>query len=333
MDKLQLLNKILCHKRFQKRPEVVMPLALAGTATRHFLAAAFIGLTAICPARAEVTPFSQSLAFATAEREDIAAFYLARNYAPVWTTAEAAPRRAALLAALSAAGDHGLPVSQYNVDKLVRAFQTAETEGDRGRLEFRMTRLFLAYVRDMKMGVVVPAKVDPLIKIERPDHDGIAQLQAFLLAPQPGEWLRDLAPKSPEYARLMAEKIALEDAVARGGWGPVVTADALAPGAAGDAVVALRNRLMTMGYLGRSVTGSYDRSMQSAVQRFQIDHGLVADGVAGAGTVDEINLGADARLKSVVVALERRCPARRAAHLGEPAGFQRKDRRSWARDL
>jgi L,D-transpeptidase YcbB len=305
MDKSPLFNKILRQVHCHMRPEVVMPLALAPKAARCFFTAAFFALSTTAPAQADVTPFSQSLAFAAAEREDIAAFYAARNYAPVWTTAEAALRRGALLTVLADAGNHGLPVSQYDADKLVQAFQAAETEGDRGRLEFRMTRAFLAYARDMKMGVLVPAKVDALIKLERPEYDGIAQLQAFLLAPQPGEWLHNLAPNAPEYARLTAEKIRLERVLAQGGWGPVVAAAALEPGVAGDAAVALRNRLMAMGYLGRSVTGSYDRAMQAAVQRFQMAHGLVADGVAGEGTIDQINIGADARLQAVVVAMER----------------------------
>jgi L,D-transpeptidase YcbB len=230
MDKSWELNKILWHKSFLMRPGVLMSVALAQRAARHFVAAALLGLVAMGPACADVTPFSQSLAFAAAERDDIAAFYLARNYTPVWTTAEAAPQRAALLAALAQAGDHGLPASQYDVDKIVRAFQTAQTEGDRGRLEFRMTRAFLAYARDMKMGVLVPAKVDALIKIERPDYDGIAALQAFLATPKPGAWLHDLAPKTPEYARLMAEKITLEQVMVQGGWGPAVDASALGNG-------------------------------------------------------------------------------------------------------
>lgn len=266
-----------------------------------------VALCVMMPAavQADVTPFSQSLALAAADREDIAAFYLARNYAPVWTTADAAPRRAALIEVLTVAGDHGLPFATYKVSDLISAFGKAETEGDRGRLDVAMTRAFLAYARDMKMGVLVPAKVDGLIRLDRPDYDGIAQLNAFLATPKPAAWLRSLAPKTPEYTRLMAAKIALEQTISNGGWGPVVAADALAPGAADAAVVALRDRLVTMGYLGRSVTGTYDKPMQAAVQRFQMDHGLVADGVAGTGTIEEINLSADQRLKSVLVALER----------------------------
>jgi murein L,D-transpeptidase YcbB/YkuD len=45
--------------------------------------------------------------------------------------------------------------------------------------------------------------------------------------------------------------------------------------------------------------------MQKAVQKFQTSHGLEADGVAGATTIDEINKPVTARLQSVIVAMER----------------------------
>jgi murein L,D-transpeptidase YcbB/YkuD len=60
-----------------------------------------------------------------------------------------------------------------------------------------------------------------------------------------------------------------------------------------------------MGYLRRSATETYDGAMQKAVQRFQIDHGLTADGVAGEATIAEINVGVEDRWQSVVVAMER----------------------------
>jgi murein L,D-transpeptidase YcbB/YkuD len=113
-----------------------------------------------------------------------------------------------------------------------------------------------------------------------------------------------LAPKAPEYARLMKEKLALEAAL-RTGWGAEVAAEKLQPGDAGTDVVALRDRLVALGYLGRSATQAYDKTIQVAVQRFQLDHGLLADGVAGSGTLAEINVGPQARLQSVIVAMER----------------------------
>ena len=59
------------------------------------------------------------------------------------------------------------------------------------------------------------------------------------------------------------------------------------------------------GYLDRSSTGVYDRTLQAAVLRFQLDQGFTADGVAGEGTIAALNSAPQDRLKSVVVAMER----------------------------
>jgi murein L,D-transpeptidase YcbB/YkuD len=60
-----------------------------------------------------------------------------------------------------------------------------------------------------------------------------------------------------------------------------------------------------MGYLKRTNTQTYDTSIQAAVQQFQLAHGLAADGVAGPGTMAEINKSVEQRLQSVIVAMER----------------------------
>jgi murein L,D-transpeptidase YcbB/YkuD len=93
--------------------------------------------------------------------------------------------------------------------------------------------------------------------------------------------------------------------MARGGWGPQVPGRKLEPGDSGEAVIALRNRLMAMGFLGRSATQTYDTAIQAAVQQFQLAHGLNPDGVAGEGTLTEINRPVDYRLRSLIVAMER----------------------------
>ncbi len=90
-----------------------------------------------------------------------------------------------------------------------------------------------------------------------------------------------------------------------GGWGPTVPASKLQAGDRGAAVVALRNRLISMGYLGRSNTMVFDAEITAAVQDFQTAHGLNPDGTAGAETMKQINIGVAERLQSVMVALER----------------------------
>jgi murein L,D-transpeptidase YcbB/YkuD len=140
-------------------------------------------------------------------------------------------------------------------------------------------------------------------KRQRPDRQEL--LNSFR-GSSPEAFLRSLAPATPQYTALMKEKIRLEGLIASGGWGPSVPGSRkLEPGDSGPSVIALRNRLIAMGYLDRSASPDFDILLEDAVRRFQSAHGLEADGVAGKGTLAEINKPAEARLKSVIVAMER----------------------------
>ena len=265
------------------------------------LSLALAGSGAAC---AQSAVFRQAVAEAAARDEAVAAFYLERNYDAIWTEADDAARRSALLAVLTRASDHALPVSRYDAAQLTDALRNARSERDRGRAEVAMTRAFLDYARDVQTGVLVPSRIDPGILREVAVRDRRAQIEDFLAA-DPAAYLRQLPPKSVEYVQLMRERLALEDLIARGGWGPAVQAKALAPGESGPQVVALRDRLVEMGFLRQSASRSYDAALQRAVQAFQLRHGLTADGIAGPGTMQDINVPPEERLKSVIVAMER----------------------------
>lgn len=267
-------------------------------------AALSLGLAASGLAQSLPSPFVQVLAAEVSTDDAVAAFYRARDYDPIWTAEDSVQRRAALFAALSRAGDHALPVTRYDVAALTEALASARTEGDRARAEMMLTRAYLDYASDLKTGFLDPKKVDPSV-VREIVHPDPAQLLASITTGDPVQVMRDLAPKSPQYAQLMRAKIALEEKMAQGGWGAAVPTKALGPGDSGPAVVALRDRLVRMGYISRSATQSYDAAIQSAVQQFQLDHGLIADGKAFEGTLQEINVSPEQRLKSIVVAMER----------------------------
>jgi L,D-transpeptidase YcbB len=252
----------------------------------------------------EFGAFSQSVAAAASDDSAVAGYYRDSDYAPIWTGQGQEARRSALLAALAGASAHGLPASRYDPAVLIAAAKSARTEGDRGRLDVMMTRALLDYANDVQTGALVPGKVLPLIKREVPLHDRRANLEQFL-SQEPVAFLKSLPPRSHAYAQLMRSKFELEQKVAAGGWGPKIAASSLKPGATGPAFIQLRNRLVALRYLSRSVTASYDASIQKAVQSFQTDMGLEADGVAGASTIEQLNIGPQERLEAVVVAMER----------------------------
>ena len=251
-----------------------------------------------------ISAFAQALSAAAQDDETLAAFYRNRNYATLWTGPADEARRHSLFAALDSAGGHGLPVGRYDAAGLRELFASAQTEGDLGRLELAMSRAYLAYARDLSSGAVEPSSISAGIKrvVTRPEP-------ALALAAATGGdldgFLAALIPSAPEYARLMKEKFALEKVIAEGGFGARIDSAALGAGDSGVAVVQLRDRLIRLGYLGRSFTQSYDAEIADAVQRFQLNNGLSANGHVDDRTVAALNIEADQRLRSVIVAMER----------------------------
>ncbi|NDH03230.1 MAG: murein L,D-transpeptidase, partial [Marivivens sp.] len=263
-----------------------------------------LGTTA--PVQAQVTAFRQAVAESVAMDDELAAFYRARDFASIWTGSDelAQARRNALLGAFADAPLHGLPAEKFDPNALIARLQSAKTAYEQGAMEVELSELFLTYARDVQTGILNPNGVLDAIKREVPVHDRIEILNGFLTA-DPVQYLRSLAPQSAEYARLMRSKMRLEHQIARGGWGETVPEATLRPGDTGAAVVALRNRLIAMGFMERSVTATYDATLQAAVQKFQEYNGLTPDGVAGGSTIVELNRPIEDRLQSVIVAMER----------------------------
>ncbi|MGJ8626449.1 MAG: L,D-transpeptidase family protein [Sulfitobacter sp.] len=258
------------------------------------------------PVVAQVTAFKQAVSEAASRDTDIAAFYQANGYQPVWTGSGEADRnrRAELLRAIEGAASHGLPVARYDPVGLLETLKNVRSPRDRGLAEVEMSRVFLQYARDIQTGVLIAKRVDPRIVREIPYRDRGAYLTG-LVAAKPASFFRSLPPRSLEYNALLKEKMAMEHLLTIGGWGPTVPASALEAGDKGNGVVALRNRLIRMDYMDRSNSMDYDAALTDAVQQFQIAHGLNPDGKAGAETMKQINIGVEQRLQSVMVALER----------------------------
>ena len=256
------------------------------------------------PAQAQSAAFKQAVAEAAARDSDIAAFYQGHGYRPLWTGSRDRARRAALVEALEAADNHGLPSRRYDVEGLQARMKAARSPRDRGLLEVELSRVFLQYARDIQTGMLIPEQVDSSIVRQVPYRARASYLANFEIS-SPRGFFRALPPQTREYNALMKQKLMLERLLARGGWGPTVKSGKLEPGDGGAAVVALRNRLVRMGYLQRNAGETFDAAMQAAVIDFQRNHGLAQDGIVGPGTLEQINTTVQQRLQSVIVAMER----------------------------
>lgn len=269
--------------------------------------AAALGLAGLAPLplSAQAFPaFAQAVAEGVAGDRGLSEFYRETGYAAVFTGPDHAVRRSALISALARADEHGLPVARYQIDELIAAFHRVGSERERGLLEARTALILARYARDVSSGLLEPGPLINRIVRSLPRPDTAALMRRFTTG-EPVRELRRLVPVAPEYARLHRAKHDLERLMAQGGWGPQVQGGAIRPGESGAQVVALRNRLIAMGYMPRTASARYDSTMQRGVQDFQLAHGLEPDGIASTATLQAVNIDPDARLRAVMVALER----------------------------
>lgn len=115
-------------------------------------------------------------------------------------------------------------------------------------------------------------------------------------------------PIHPQY-RLLKGAIAAYQALAGEPW-PALALPArtrtLAMGDSAPVIAAIRDRLHRLGDLADTTGGArYDSTMIAAVLRFQQRHGLAADGVIGPNLLREMNVSPAARMRTMLINIER----------------------------
>ncbi|MEZ7896257.1 MAG: L,D-transpeptidase family protein [Thauera sp.] len=238
--------------------------------------------------------------------ETTALFYLARAYRPVWTE----PARAeALLAAVDALRGHGLDPADFAPLRL-RAALPAEADPDRAaERELLFTDTLAALLFQLRYGKVDPHALYREWNFTPPPnpYERAGELARVLQAPDLAAAVEAQAPDLPLYRALRAELLAQQGLLAGGDWPRVAAGPTLKPGARSARVPSLRARLAAAGesVLGARDKSHYDEALVEAVERFQAAHGLQADGVLGAQTLEALNASPAQRVAQIRANLER----------------------------
>ena len=282
---------------------------LVRNAGRNLLRALPAFLVLLLPIGSSSAPFPHFellIANQTAGDRELSEFYGERGFRPIWTTDSLQDRRrlAALFGAFDSARSHGLPYGPVQSGELRGLLSAATGPAGMAYAEVRATKLYLELARALSSGALNPKSVDASISRARPVPPTESLLKG-LLVEDPAAFIAGLSPSNPNYAGLRKALRQLKAIVAEGGWGSGIDAAEVVPGSSGDAVIALRNRLIRMGYLRNSASAEYDDALMFAVKRFQAEHGLDPDGEADRLTVRAINVEPEERIRQILAALER----------------------------
>ena len=209
---------------------------------------------------------------------------------------------------LAYAADDGLNPEDYPVDALigVRDSVTADDPDTAAQAELLFSAFFVAYAADLKIGRVIPQKVDPRLFRNRKTIDVLRVLTDLKKQRHPGKFLSVFESRNPHY-RALKKMLVRYRALAEAGTWPVIPAGAnIRPGGSDPRIPAIRDLLIKIGDHPGSGSGQdYDATTVEAVQRFQMRHGLEAKGLIGKQTVLALNVPPEQRARQIMLNMER----------------------------
>ena len=245
-------------------------------------------------------------------QETVQSFYARRGFRPAWSNARNA---AELRRALADSAADGLDPADYELqllDSLARELEgPAATSDLRAQYDILLTEALLRLGYHLSFGKVDAESFDPQWNFGRTlEHRDVArEIEEALAAEDIYGRIEALKPTHRLYAGLKKELARYRAAGRTDEPAQIPAGAALKPGTSDARVPLLRARLAVSGDLDATAAvpdpAAYDATVETALRRFQARMGLESDGVAGAGTIAELNVPLAERIRQLRVNLDR----------------------------
>ena len=267
-----------------------------------------------------------SLELTDSERDRLKTLYQSGAYASLWTDRRARPTGPAreVLALMNGAADDGLDPADYDTAKLGRAAAAlagaAPSAESAALFDVRMSAAWLRYLRHLHAGRIDPREIGFRVESAPDDHDYATLVGGAVATNRIAHTATALTPQLGAYDALRASLRRYRALAAE----PTLTklpaaAKSVHPGERYAGVAGLYRLLLALGDLPAKTrhpddADRYEGALVQGVIRFQIRHGLAADGVLGARTLEAMNTPLGWRVRQIELGLER---LRWLPHAGE----------------
>jgi L,D-transpeptidase YcbB len=243
---------------------------------------------------------------------DLDTFYADRAYAPLWTdVGGVTPRGRELAAIIGGIGTDGLNPQDYRHQEIVELL-AADAPRDLARVEVLLSEALAWAVQHLAAGRVDPTLAERSNALEPDGIDPATVLAGAVNTADLGAFVSSYAPDQDEYRRLKQALADFRQLAADGVIWPILPeGEALKPDMQDARVPVLRENLIAHGDLAADAPVAddltlYNPTLQEAVKRFQLRHGLIDDAVVGKGTLAELNVTLLKRIEQIILNLERR---------------------------
>lgn len=233
-------------------------------------------------------------------------FYEQGGYAPAWSRdGTPTPQAIAVMNVLEDAESKGLNPEDYDASR----WPARVVHLDVARFDLALTVSVMRYAADLHLGKFNPGVYHASFDLHH-EHYELADLirQRVVNAPDVAAVLGQLEPPFPGYQRTQ-DALQRYLALARQDNGELLPGAHLPiePGARYPGVPRLAALLRELGDLpsGVAVPETYSGPLVDAVKRFQIRHGVLADGRIGKNTLAQLNVPLAKRARQLALTLER----------------------------
>mgnify|MGYP000256281617 CR=1 FL=1 len=238
----------------------------------------------------------------------VVAFYREAKYKPLWSNEEGRLNRAYdLLYVIIHAEDEGLVPSDYYLTEIKKYWDT-NVPRESSHLDLLLTAALFRYSNHVYSGRSNPRELDADWHI----HNKPLEMQKLFadVARKKSitQLLKELPPQHPGYQLLKKELRRFRELEQQGGWQRFGSAPTLETGMQHAQVVPLRQRLEFTGDLVEGPLRDidiFDHELAEAVRRYQLRHGLEADGRIGPQTRRTLNISAAKRIQQIRLNMER----------------------------
>ncbi len=240
-------------------------------------------------------------------KDSVADFYTHRKFMPAWSDETL---RENFIETLKEAEHEGLYIEDYHGERILSRVDNLKKldEKEKSELDVLLTDSFLKFGEHLLNGILDPRELHSIWDTPRNEEDLMALLKEVTDKKDITIAMDKLRPSHLVYKQLIASSKEYNNLRTKSqDWKDIPSGEMIKHNKRDARIPLIQERLKILGYLDTIQAGVTENNkyIQNAIEKFQGDNGLQADGIIGNTTIELLNLDYQKRYEQIQVNLER----------------------------